>query len=594
MGISLEEYFSSLDPKTLPRIIQVLSGIYFQGSIYEMYGNECCIPTGEVIKIIGIKISSIIAEACEQNEQGQHTTKIHLSLDYPGLFTINADKAPYHTVEEIIKSFPIGPHRLGHPQFEVLSDLMLDNFSIKSGEAITFKSVEDIDGEQFVNCEVVRDKSPHSFILPLSIQGDFFECEDDQFYTVKEILEWKTPKGRMRELTLAKVLSNTNLDCNPFPENFKGSLTLTPIYVIQAVMKFRKDIVQIPLNLDVEVIDVTDQYDITSFVQCISLQDLIQRPIAQMPTVAEIIEGSDSSQTAYSFLKRGKQIIIHSGYQGKRILASEIRSDLHKRHFLIPFSYQGKFKRRPREFLTAYDLDIAKSKGEQLHAVATKSFTAPHSELSTVFVGDQFLVQEEQQPEISEVTYQGTKKKMTVLPCEQIVADGYKKALLPVYMEGGFVEIIHDKKQYYLSEIQGKFQLPFNVKVSVRDLSVEEDILAGLPGLRLEEEITESYVLVSFVNNATEYWEIPVNRVTLSLQLLNQQPVQCMAPSVHTVIEEISEDAYYMLRRYENSALYPPPRPPKRPPPPPPKPNNLLLSDKKKLDPPKSPKVRHY
>lgn len=136
-----------------------------------------------------------------------------------------------------------------------------------------------------------------------------------------------------------------------------------------------------------------------------------------------------------------------------------------------------------------------------------------------------------------------------------------------MYMEGGFVEVIHDKKQYYLSEICKEFHLPFNVKVSVRDLSIEKDVLAAVPGLQFEEEITDSYLLISSANSPAESWEIPVYRSNMLVHLLSKDEKikDDVPPVTRTTVEEISEEEYYMLRRYENLTLHPPPRPPKKP-----------------------------
>lgn len=57
---------------------------FFSGSIYEMFGNECCLPTGEVIKVIGFKINKLIASICENNEEGRCSSKTELSLNFPG------------------------------------------------------------------------------------------------------------------------------------------------------------------------------------------------------------------------------------------------------------------------------------------------------------------------------------------------------------------------------------------------------------------------------------------------------------------------------------------------------------------------------
>uniref|UniRef100_A0A674J210 CABIT domain-containing protein n=1 Tax=Terrapene triunguis TaxID=2587831 RepID=A0A674J210_9SAUR len=84
MASNLTKFIHSLDPRTLPRVLQIQSGIYFQGSIYEMFGNECCLPTGELIKITGFKINKIIASICESNEDSQCSARIELPLNFPG------------------------------------------------------------------------------------------------------------------------------------------------------------------------------------------------------------------------------------------------------------------------------------------------------------------------------------------------------------------------------------------------------------------------------------------------------------------------------------------------------------------------------
>uniref|UniRef100_A0A8B9Z8S8 Thymocyte selection associated n=1 Tax=Anas platyrhynchos TaxID=8839 RepID=A0A8B9Z8S8_ANAPL len=547
MACTLEKFIHSLDPRALPRVLQIQSGIYFQGSIYEMFGNECCLSTGEVIKVTGFKINKLIASICENNEDSQFSAKVELPLNFPGLYKVVADKTPYISIEEITRKVAIGSTRFGHPCFYSSEDIKLANLTIKQGEQINFNSVEEVNGTMAVNCGVVRNNQSHSFTLPLSQEGTFYECEDDQIYTLKEIAEWKIPRCRNRIVKLSNTLHSWD-SSNPLPDNFDGCLILTPVYEVQAVMKFRKDIVHILSDLDVEVKDITDCYDI--------------KQLMEFPMVAEVMEGPLGRQKPYNLLHIGKEIVIYKKYQATRVLASEIRSDSPKRHFLIPMTYKGKFKRRPREFPTAYDLEIARSEREQLHVVATKAFDSPHAELFSVSVGDQFLVQQRQ---TSEVLYEGRKKVIDVLACEQILSDTYKEVLLPMYMEGGFVEVIHDKKQYQLSEICKEFRLPFNVKVSVRDLSIKEDVLAAVPGLQLEEEITDSYLLISSASSPVESWEIPVYRLNMSVHLLSKDVQAVLPPMTKTTVEEISEEEYYMVRRFENQTLHPPPRPPKKP-----------------------------
>ncbi|XP_054542267.1 protein THEMIS isoform X2 [Pan troglodytes] len=588
MALSLEEFVHSLDLRTLPRVLEIQAGIYFEGSIYEMFGNECCFSTGEVIKITGLKVKKIIAEICEQIEGCESLQPFELPMNFPGLFKIVADKTPYLTMEEITRTIHIGPSRLGHPCFYHQKDIKLENLIIKQGEQITLNSVEEIDGEIMVSCAVARNHQTHSFNLPLSQEGEFYECEDERIYTLKEIVEWKIPKNRTRTVNLTDF-SNKWDSTNPFPKDFYGTLILKPVYEIQGVMKFRKDIIRILPSLDVEVKDITDSYDANWFLQLLSTEDLFEMTSKEFPIVTEVIEAPQGNHLPQSILQPGKTIVIHKKYQASRILASEIRSNFPKRHFLIPTSYKGKFKRRPREFPTAYDLEIAKSEKEPLHVVATKAFHSPHDKLSSVSVGDQFLVH---QSETTEVLCEGIKKVVNVLACEKILKKSYEAALLPLYMEGGFVEVIHDKKQYPISELCKQFRLPFNVKVSVRDLSIEEDVLAATPGLQLEEDITDSYLLISDFANPTECWEIPVGRFNMTVQLVSNFSRDAEPFLVRTLVEEITEEQYYMMRRYESSASHPPPRPPKHPSVEETKLTLLTLAEERTVDLPKSPKDR--
>ncbi|XP_061099892.1 protein THEMIS isoform X2 [Conger conger] len=534
MAMTLDEFTRSVDPMSLPRVLQIQSGIYFQGSVYEMFGRECCLPTGEIMKVTGITISKLTAEIHPEEDK---SITVSLPLDCPGLFRIVADEKPYNTLGEIVDALRISSDRLGQPVFRCSCDLQLPDETVKKGESFTLVSLKTNDGEGSVDCEVMQRDPKLRFTLKLSQQGEFYECEDDQFYTLKELVEWKMPKGRKRTVNLVKSVPIEEMRFCELPENYSGELILTPVYELQAVMKFRKDVVHIPSNLDVEVIDVTGQCDSESFVQPLSLTDMFKKESGEFPFVAEIIETPLHLPEELKFLMNCKQVIIHSAEQAKRILASEIRSDRQSR-FLLPNSYKGRFKRRPREFPTAYDLEVAKRDKEQLHVVATRTFESRYEGLATVLVGDQFLVQRR---EMSEVAYGSIRKMVEALACEKIEGRKYETVLIPMCLDGGFVEVIHDKKQYSISEICQRFHLPFNVKVAMRDLSVAVDMLAVVPGLHLEEEITDSYLV------------------------LHSQPRPTVPLTVRSAVEKISEDCYYTLRRYATASIIPPPRPPKKP-----------------------------
>uniref|UniRef100_A0ACB8GD82 Uncharacterized protein n=1 Tax=Sphaerodactylus townsendi TaxID=933632 RepID=A0ACB8GD82_9SAUR len=293
------------------------------------------------------------------------------------------------------------------------------------------------------------------------------------------------------------------------------------------------------------------------------MKDILKRTDNDFPIVVAVIEGPRGNKQPFSLLCPSREIVIYKKHQAKRILASEIKSRFQKRHFLIPTNYKGKFKRKPREFPTAYDLEIARSKKEELHVIATKAFEFPHEEQCSVSIGDQFLVPRCQTSEVD----QKRKKVANSLACEQILLPNktYKEVFLPMCMEGSFVEIVHDRKQYELWEICKDLCMPFNVRVSIRDLSNQEDILAGIQNLQLEEEITDTYLLISNFNNPTEIWEVPVHRVNMVAQLLSEDAEDIVLFPGNSIVEEITEEQYYMVRKYEMETKNPPPRPPKAP-----------------------------
>lgn len=557
MALPLKEFVHSLDLRTLPRILEIQSGFYLEGSAYEIVENLCTLSTGELIKCIGLKIKKIIAEIC--GCESSHL--MELPMNFPGLFKVIPDKTPYHTLEEITRTVKIGSNRLGHPCFYHQKDIQLEGFIVKRGEKITLNSVEEINGKRVVKCGVKRNHQNHSFTLPLSLEGEFYEYEDEYIYTLKEIAEWKISKNRTRIVKFTGI-SNTWDLIRPFPTGFNGTMILKPVYEIQCLMKSQKNIFHILYNLDVEVKDITDSYDGNEFFQFLSTQDIFEMSCQDFPLEAEVIEAPQGSQLPPGILQHGKRIIIHKKYQESRILASEIASNFPKRHFLIPTSYKGKFKRRPRKFPTAYDLLIAKSAKDPLHVVATKAFIPPYDELSSVSVGDQFLVHHSR---TIDVLHEGIKKAINVLTCEKVLTNSQETALLPLYMEGGFVEVVHDTEQYQISTLTTQFCFPFNVKVSVRDLSIEEDILAAIPGLQLEDVITDSYLLISDFANPNECWEIPVNRLNMFVMITRHFPKDTGALLARSLVEKLTEEQYYMIRRYKNSFLHPPPLPPKHP-----------------------------
>lgn len=157
-------------------------------------------------------------------------------FSFEGLCKIVSDKIPFTSIEEIVRKVLIGSTKLQHPSFSCSEDLNIVNLTIKQGEKITFRSVEEKNGIITVNAGVGRSNQCCSIALPLSQEGAFYEWNDDYIYTLKEIAEWKIPKGRKRSVIFTNIC--TIEDMFPlFPVDFKRCVTLAPVYEIQAVMK---------------------------------------------------------------------------------------------------------------------------------------------------------------------------------------------------------------------------------------------------------------------------------------------------------------------------------------------------------------------
>lgn len=153
-----------------------------------------------------------------------------------GLFRIVADPEPYLSIREIVHSLKIGSHVLSQPSFVSQAKIALPQGSLKKQEAFRITGLHDPDGEGHVVCEVLHREPKFCFTLSLSQQGNFMECEDDQFYTLQELTKWKIPKGRKRIVTVVKDVAVKDLLFSNLLENVCGELTLTPVYELQAVM----------------------------------------------------------------------------------------------------------------------------------------------------------------------------------------------------------------------------------------------------------------------------------------------------------------------------------------------------------------------
>lgn len=157
-----------------------------------------------------------------------------LVLCATGLFKLIADSQPYRSVEEIVESVKISSHRSGQPAFITRSDIQLTDGFIREKDVFKITDVNIWPDGGHVNCELLHREPKLCFSLSFCQQGHFTECEDDQFYTLKEIADWKISKGRRRSVSQVKHLPKKD---SSLLENVCGELILTPVYELKAVTR---------------------------------------------------------------------------------------------------------------------------------------------------------------------------------------------------------------------------------------------------------------------------------------------------------------------------------------------------------------------
>ncbi|KTG44345.1 hypothetical protein cypCar_00035255 [Cyprinus carpio] len=559
---SLRDFINCLDQQSLPRVLQICSGVYFQGSIYELSGSEVCLSTGDLVKIIGLELLSV---SCEEIDTG---ASFELPTGYLGHFRLVAEDLPYSTIEEIVGLCPAEVDACSSLTFISQNDLIIDNFTLPAGKQLTLLSVEVAkNGERLARCQVVeQNMASAEILLPLSLRGEFYECQGDRGYTLQEIM------------------SSSRLSCRRFRntnENSGSLLVFSPLYEISAIMHMRKNVVKFPSSLEVDVQDVTGEFQDLVFITPLSMTEVVSQPTESFPTMAEILDGPEGNQffncSWFQELQRGRHLVLHSFGTTTMILASTPKGRKGKQYFIISESYGGRMRRRAREFESVYELYLASSQSPGLKVSVTRHCEAVEEEgMPALSVGDQLEV-------LGKALMDGLKdssgaaQKVECLICKQTTEvdeedeedeEDSKEISLPLFMAGHFVEKLSDNKKYKLADLV-RNSLPIDIKVVTRDKELEKDPLMGLPALKLEETFTETTVLTSLPNKPDQCFELPVRWLQMSLCFISDHLPWSSneSPELHVErVTEVTEKFYYEYHKLTSKIEEPPPRPPKRKP----------------------------
>uniref|UniRef100_A0A8C6GPF5 Thymocyte selection associated family member 2 n=1 Tax=Mus spicilegus TaxID=10103 RepID=A0A8C6GPF5_MUSSI len=525
-------------------------------SIYELFGNECCLSTGDLIKVTHVQLQKVV---CEYPETGQ---TLELNPNFTGLFSPLTSLRSYRTLEDLVSAMPQNSTQWPI-YFKSTQRIVTEASVVPEDQPLRLEAVEIHHGIRYARCVQVS-KTKELLHLPLSQKGPFWRCKPSAPQTLHQILQDPALKDLM-------------LSCPSLPWD---SVILKPQYVLQAIMHMRSSIVKIPSTLEVEVEDVTASSQHIHFFKPLRLSEVLAGggPFPLTTEILEVPEGPPVFLSPWvSFLRKGQRLCIYGPASPPWRVVASSKSRKVPRYFMLSGAYQGKLKRRPREFSTAYDLLGALQPGRPLRVVATKDCDGNEEEnpdFSFLAVGDRLEVLRSGQ-------VCGTKgQDIDVLVCQRLSeqseeeeedleeiedeAEDKEQILLPLYLSGSFVEEVNDSRRYNLVDLTAQYSLPCEVKVVTKDTRHPSDPLASFPGLRLEEKLTEPFLVVSLDSQPEMCFEIPPRWLDLTVVEAEGQPAQMARPLSIAPVEELSEAFYYSLRKLPASeSQAPPPRPPK-------------------------------
>ncbi|KAL0616181.1 Protein THEMIS2 [Plecturocebus cupreus] len=495
-------------------------------------GKECCLCTGDLIKVTQVRLQYVICE----NPKMKMIVRM-IDPNFQGHFVSLKTSQSYEILEELF----FDTVRSSKQQLPIY--IMSTCRTVTEGRVVTddkaliFEAVVWRRHTSCACCVLVTEDEQVILHLPLNQRGSF------------RILESSAPKTLLQALQEPKDQLFT---CPTLPWDH---VTLRPKYEIEAIMHMHRTVVKIPSNMEVNVEDVTTSSQHIHFIQPLLLSEVLAQegpfPVCGDPGV--------------SSLKRGQRLCIYGlASPPWQVLASNKGRKV-PRYFLVSGAYQGKMQRRLREFPTAYGLLGAFQPGRPLRVVATKDCKGEREEnpeFTSLAVGDTLEVLGPglaQGSDIDVLVCQQRSDEDEEEECEE-EAESPERVLLPLHFPGSFVEM-SDSRCHSLVDLIAQFSLPCEVRVMVKDPSYPNDPLTAVLGLQLEERITEPFLVVSLDSEPGICFKIPPR--WLDLTVAGVETGRGGSVPIATV-EELPDTFYYTLRKLAACEIQaPPPKPAK-------------------------------
>ncbi|PNJ89625.1 protein THEMIS2 isoform X5 [Pongo pygmaeus] len=211
--VPLQDFVRALDPASLPRVLRVCSGVYFEGSIYEISGNECCLSTGDLIKVTQVRLQKVV---CENPKTSQ---TMELAPNFQGYFTPLNTPQSYETLEELVSATTQSSKKLP-TCFMSTHRIVTEGRVVTEDQLLMLEAVVMHLGIRCARCVLGTEGQQVILHLPLSQKGPFWKWEPSAPRTLLQVLQ-------------DPALKDLVLTCPTLPWH---SLILRPQYEIQAIM----------------------------------------------------------------------------------------------------------------------------------------------------------------------------------------------------------------------------------------------------------------------------------------------------------------------------------------------------------------------
>ena len=276
----------------------------------------------------------------------------------------------------------------------------------------------------------------------------------------------------------------------------------------------RKGTLNFPSSLDMDVEDVTNQ-DHKPFITPYGLDELLTLPDDTFPIMAQILETPKVEHLVCSGwvkeLLRDQQLVLHS--KGSVTMALFSSPQKNRQYFLVSEHYGGRFRRKPREFRSVFEMYVAAIQAPGLRVtVAGPSQQTEEDDNDGLPMGDVLEVvgfrsggQEVQQLNPNQIA------DALICRCIEELSDGEEienvsslspstssvTFVLPLNWYGCFREVMANNKKYRIKDLCQKCSLPLDVKLATKDSHLASDPLYGYT-LRLEGVTVETIIQASF------------------------------------------------------------------------------------------------